>query len=79
MIGHEEVRLLDKLLHSTVVRGEEETSRACKGIVVLRRAHDFVDRTSHLAFCNFYQMTIFDLNKGELASLLTYYDIECVH
>ena len=45
----------------------------------MRRAHDFVDRASHLAFCNFNQMTIFDLNKGELASLLTYNDIERVH
>ena len=70
VVREEEFLRLGELLVPSVVRSEEETSRACQSIVILRRSDNLVYGTGDLVLGYLSQSSIFDLDHGQLATLL---------
>ena len=79
VVREEEFLRLGELLVPSVVRSEKETSGACQSIVILRRSDNFVYGTGDLVLSYLSQSSIFDLNHGQLATLLSANDVVQVH
>ena len=79
MVRQEKLLRFVKLFIPSVIACEKQTSRASQCVIILRSSNHFVDRTSNLIFSYFDEGSIFDLDHGELAALLTTDNIVEVH